>query len=120
MKLKIRQPIPADDDDGLTVAAARLGAGELVLAVVQLEALHTEVSPEGEQLAVVATIVAGEVLTDADELTATSLLDAARDRRTGAVRFALSIGERNDPDAGIGRDGRFDDEAADDPPLEVG
>jgi hypothetical protein len=91
VKLKIRKPVPDEPlDDGLTIAANRLAAGEIVTAVVQLAALHIEVSPEGESLAVVATIDTGEALmTEFDALAAIELLDKAHEARTGVAKLGL-------------------------------
>ena len=91
MRLKIRKPIPdpAEGADGLTLAGRRLAAGNLVYAVIALEAVYTEVSPEGEELAVVATVTAGEALDGPASDLACQMLEDAHARRTGTQRLPL-------------------------------
>lgn len=95
MKLKIRRPVPDDpNDDGLSRGASLIAHGDPVFAVVRLEALFTEVSPEGEELAVVATVVAGEaLLDDEDRLAALDLWTRAYGRRTGRQTLGDAIGD---------------------------
>jgi hypothetical protein len=84
VKLKIRKPIPAGDGlDGLTAAAHRLGRGEIVHAIVRIEAEFTEVAPDGEDLAVVATITAGEALDGRQATSGETMLTKAFSARTG-------------------------------------
>jgi hypothetical protein len=86
VKLKIRKPVPEGDGlDGLTWAAHLISKGDPTFAIVRLEAVHTEVAPEGDELAVVATITAGEALTsEALHTRALELYDIANAERTGA------------------------------------
>jgi hypothetical protein len=86
VKLKIRKPVPAGDGlDGLTWAAHRIAKGDPTFAIVRLEAEHSEISPEGEEIAVVATITAAEALIgDAHHARALELYDIANAARTGA------------------------------------
>lgn len=82
-KLKLRGKLPEGSMDGLTAAAGRLGQGEPVFALMRVEALYVEVSPEGDELAVVAEITEAEAMPQEIAVEAEADLMRLRGKRTG-------------------------------------